>query len=83
MEHVRTMVDADITATHPVTVVEVDAGHKTLVIGAGGASVEPTVISHITVGHTEYVPIRAKISGHQRMATRRTRNGVIRFWSVR
>ena len=36
MEHVRTMVDADITATHPVTVVEVDAGHKTLVIGAGG-----------------------------------------------
>ena len=52
MEHVRTMVDADITATHPVTVVEVDAGHKTLVIGAGGASVEPTVISHITVGHT-------------------------------
>ena len=59
------MVDADTTATHPVTAFEEDAGHKTTGIGADAAAVEPTVISHNTVGHMEYVTIRANIAGHQ------------------
>ena len=83
MAHARTMVDTDITATHPVTAVEEDACHKTTVIGAEAAEVEPTVISHITVGHTECVPIQANIVGHQGMATRRTQCGVIRCQAVR
>ena len=51
MAHARTMVDADITATNPVTLVEEDVDHKTRVIGAEAVAVEPTVILHITVGH--------------------------------
>ena len=47
------------------------------------AAVEPTVISHITVGHTEFVPIRENIAGHQRMATRRMQYGVIICRAVR
>ena len=77
MAHARTVVDADTTATHPFTAVKEDAGHKTTGIGAESVAVETTVISHITVGHTECVPIRANISGHQWMATRRTQYGVI------
>ena len=52
MAHSRTMVDADITATLTVTAVEEDAGYKKTVIGAEVDAVEPTVILHITVGHT-------------------------------
>ena len=65
MAQARTMVDADITAIHSVTMVTEDAGHKTTVFGAEAAMVEPTLIPHITVEHTECVPIRAKITGHQ------------------
>ena len=50
MAHARTMVDTDITATHPVTAAEEDAGHKIMGIGADYAALEPTVILHITVG---------------------------------
>ena len=32
--------------------------------------VEPIVIFNITSGHTEYVPIRANISGPQKMANK-------------
>ena len=77
MAHARTMVDVDITETNLVTAIEEDADHKTTGICAEVAAVEPTVILHITVGHTECVPIRANISGHQWMATRRTQYGVI------
>ena len=66
------MLDTDIMATHPVTAVEEDAGHKTTGNGTEAAAVEPTVISHITVGHTECVPIWENIARHQRMTTRRT-----------
>ena len=44
MAHERTMVDVDITATHPVTAVEEEVGHKTTGIGAEAAAVEPTLI---------------------------------------
>ena len=47
----------DTTATNPVTAVEEDAAHKTMEIGAEAMVVEPTVFLHITVGHTECVPI--------------------------
>ena len=50
MAHARTLVDTDITATHPVTAAEEDAGHKIMGIGADYAALEPTVILHITVG---------------------------------
>ena len=39
-------------ATNPVTAVEKDVEHKTTGIGAEAVAVEPTVILHITVGHT-------------------------------
>ena len=71
MAHARTMEDADIMAINPVTAVEEYREHKTAVIGAEAVVVEPTVILQITVEHTEYVPIRAKIAGPQRMFTRR------------
>ena len=58
MAHARNMADMDIKSTNPVTVVEEDAYRKTTGIGAEAAAVEPTVILHITVGHTECVPIR-------------------------
>ena len=58
------MVDTDITATHPVTAAEEDAGHKITGIGADYTAVEPTVILQMIVGQMEYVPIRANIAGH-------------------
>ena len=82
MAHVKTMVDADITTTYPVTVVEEYTGHKTTVIGTEASAVEPTVISHINVGHSECVPIRTNIRGHQGMATRRMHYGVLRCRAV-
>ena len=42
----------DTKATNPVTVLEEDAEHKTIVIGAEAVVVEPTVILNITVVHT-------------------------------
>ena len=77
------MVDADITATHPVTTVEDDTGHKTTEIGAEAAAVELTVISLITVGQMKCVPVQGNISGHQRVDTIRTQYGVIRCQAVR
>ena len=89
MEHVKTMdtvkimEDMDTMATNTVIAVREDAAHKTTGIGAKAVVVETTVILHITVGHTECVPSRAKIELTQRMATRRTQFGVIRCRSVR
>ena len=45
---------------------------KTMEIGVEAVVVEPTVILHIAVGHTEFVPIWAKTEGPQKMATKRT-----------
>ena len=62
MEHVKTMETAkimeymDTMATNPVIAVREDAAHKTTGIGAEAMVVEPTVILHITAGHTECVP---------------------------
>ena len=83
MAHTRTMLYADTRATNPVTAVEEDADHKKTGIFTEVAVVEPTVILHITVGHIECVPILAKISGTQRMATRRMQYGVMICWEVR
>ena len=52
MEAAKTMEDVDITATNPVIAVEEDAAQKTTGIYAEAVVVEPTVILHITVGHT-------------------------------
>ena len=60
MLNAKTVEDVDITATNPVTAVEEDAEHTKIGIGAKAVVVEPTVILHITVGHTECVLIRAK-----------------------
>ena len=63
MEYVKTieaakiMEDVDNTATNTVTVVKEDAVNKTTGIGADAVVVNPTVILHITVVHTECVPI--------------------------
>ena len=83
MEAANIMEDVDTTATSPVTVVEKDVSHKTTGIGAEAVVVEPTVILHITVGHTECVPIRVNTAGPQKMATKITWYGVTRYWSVK
>ena len=74
MAHVN-MEDLDITATNSVTAVEGDMDHKTTGIGAEAVVVEPTIILHINVGHTECMPIRAKTSGTQNISTKRTQYG--------
>ena len=76
------MEDVDITATNTVTTVEEDVKHKTTGIGTEAMVVEPAVISHVTVGHTYCVPIRAKAAGPQHMANKRTYYGVTRCWLV-
>ena len=88
MEHVNNIEatiiieDVDTTATNPGTTVEEDAAHKTTGIGAEFVVVEPTVILHITIGHTECVPIREKTAGPQQMDTKRTQYGVTRCQAV-
>ena len=72
MAHVKTTEDVDITATNPVTAVEEDADHKTTGFGVEAVVVDPTVILHITVGHTECVSIRENNAGPHQMATKRT-----------
>ena len=63
MAHVKTMEAAKIMekvdnmAIDSVTAVKEDVVHKRKVIGAEAVSVDPTVILHITAGHTECVPI--------------------------
>ena len=74
------MEDVDTMATNPFIVVEEYAEHKTTVIGEEAVVVEPTVILHINVGHTECVPIRSKTTGPQQTDTKRTRWGVTIFW---
>ena len=83
MTHSRTMVDADIKSTHTVTAVEEAAVHKTMGIDVEDTAVEPTVISHITVGHTECVPIPTKTTNPQHINTKSTRCGVTRCWEVK
>ena len=76
MLHSKSMEDVYITATNPVTVVEEDDEHKIMGIRADAMVVEPTVILHITVGHTECVPIRSNTTGPRQMVTTRTQCGV-------
>ena len=69
MAHVKTMKsaqimeDVDTMATNPVITVEENAAHKTTGIGAEAVVVNSTLILHITVGHTECVPIQVKTAG--------------------
>ena len=72
------MEDLDTTATNPFIKVEEEAAHKTTVIDAEAVVFDPTVILHITVGHTECVPIRLNTSGPHQMYTKRMRYGVTR-----
>ena len=74
----KTTKEVDITENNKVTAAEEDAEHKIMGIGAEAVVVEPTVILHITVGHTECVPIREKTAGIQNIATKRTQYGVTR-----
>ena len=57
LEAVKIMEEADNTQTDPINAVKEDATHKTTGIDAEALVVEPTVILHINVGHTECVPI--------------------------
>ena len=57
MEADKIMEDVDTTSTNQITAVKEDAAHKTTVIGTDAVVVKPTVILHITVGHTECVTI--------------------------
>ena len=79
MAQARNMEDVDITATNPVTAVEEDAKHKTTGIDTEAVVVEPTLILHNTVGHTECVPTRAKIAVPHQMTTKRAQCGVTKF----
>ena len=72
MSHSKTMEDVNIMETNPVTEVEEDKEHKTTGIGVDAVAVQPTVILHITVEHTECVRIRANTVGTHKMATKRT-----------
>ena len=89
MEHIKTMSDSNImedvgiTATNPVTTAEEYKVHKTTRIGAEAVVVETTVRLHITVGHTECVPIRKNTAVPQHMATERKQYGVTRCQVVR
>ena len=83
MEDAKIMEDVDTTATNPVTVVKEDAVHRTTGIGVEDVGVNPTVILHTTVGHTECVPIGVKTAGLKQVATKRTRYGVPRCQAVK
>ena len=77
------MEDVHTTATNPVIAVEDDTVHKTTGIGAEAIVVNPTLILHITVGHTECVPIPTKTTNPQHINTKSTRCGVTRCWEVK
>ena len=62
IEAAKIIEDVDTTATNPGTTVEEDAAHKTTGIGTEAVAVDPTLILHITVGHTECVLARVKIA---------------------
>ena len=76
MEASKIMEDVDTTATNPVSAFEEDVAHKTTGIGTEAVVVEPTVILHITDGHTECVPIQIKTAGPQKMAVKRAQYDV-------
>ena len=78
----KVMEDVYNAETNPVNAFEEDTAHKTTEIGAEAMVVEPTVILHITVGHTEFVTIRVNIAGPQKMATKSLRYGVTRCRAV-
>ena len=82
MEAVKTMEDVDTTVTNTIIAVEEDKVYSTTVIGAEAVMVEATLILHITVGHMECVPIRAKTAGTRKMDTRRTWCSATRFQNV-
>ena len=58
-------------------------GAQKMEIGVEAVVIDPTVILHITDGHTECVPIRVNNSGPQKITTKRTQYGVTRCWAVR
>ena len=82
MEAVKIVEDIDTTATNPFTAVEEEEAHKTAGIGAEDMIVDLAVILHITVGHTEFLPIRVKTALPHKMSTKRTRYGVTIFREV-
>ena len=59
------MEELDTTTTNQVIKVEEDAAHKKTGIGVEDVVVDPTVILHITVEHTECVTIRENTAGPQ------------------
>ena len=67
MEAAKVMEDMDTTSTNPVIAVKEDVAHKTTGIDAEAVVVKPTVILHITIRHTQYVPIRVKTAGPHQM----------------
>ena len=83
MEAAKIMEDVDTTATNPVIAAEEDAAQKTTGLGAEAVVVEPIVILHITVGHTECVPIQANTAGSNQTDTKRTRCGGTRCREVK
>ena len=83
MEAVKTMEYEDTTVINQIITVEKYTVHNTTGIGAEAVMVESTVILHITVGHTECVPIWVNTAGPQNMATKRTHYGVTIFCAVR
>ena len=52
-------------------------------IGVGAVVVGTAINLHITVGHTECVPIRENTAGPQQMDTNSTWCGVTRCWAVK
>ena len=63
MEDVKATEEVDTMVTNPIMVVNKDAVHNTTEIGAEAVVVKATGILHITVRHTDCVPIQAKTSG--------------------
>ena len=82
MEAVKTMEDVDTMVTNINIAIEEDAVHNTKGIGAEAVLVESTLILHITVGHTAYVPINENTAGPRKTDTIRTRCGATRFWEL-
>ena len=80
MEAVKTMEYEDTTVINQIITVEKYTVHNTTRIGAEAVMVESTVILHITVGHTECVPIREKTAGPQQIDTISTWFGAIICW---
>ena len=76
------MTNEDTMVKNQIIALEEDVVHNTTGIGADVMVVKSTVILHITVGHTECVPIRAKTGGPWNTDTRRMRCVTIRCQEV-